>query len=416
MSSPGAGAPLRPAATPDEAAPAMGAAAIAAFAPPTRTAQALDVELQQAGPIPLDVRLRCAPGELLALVGPSGSGKTSVLRAIAGLLRVAQGCITLGASVWFDTRTGIDRPAEQRPVGMVFQHYALFPHLSARENVRLAVPQRHSPVASLAIAEQWLRDLQLDGLAARKPHELSGGQRQRVALARALAREPAVLLLDEAFSAVDQPTRQALYDELIRVRERHPLPIVMVTHDLREARLLADRLCILDAGSTLQQGAPEQVMSRPRNARVAGLVGLRDIHEGVFMKNAAGGVLRWGKGPQALRLHTTDKGRIADGTAVRWVIAGEHVQLHLAEPSPAGERLDGDASAGSSENLIACEVVRLSRLGEVTTLACRVPTEPAALLHLDATTRLVAQSGLARGSRVWLTLDPTGIHIMPMRT
>ena len=194
----------------------------------------LKVRLAQRSPIPLDVELHCGPGELLALVGPSGSGKTSVLRAIAGLMPVGEGRVAVHDEVWFDSALGIDVAAERRPVGIVFQHYALFPHLSALANVSLALPHGAPPDT----AQRLLSDMQLDGLAERRPHELSGGQRQRVALARALARSPRLLLLDEAFSAVDQPTRQALYDELVKLRERVGIPIVMVTHDLREARLL----------------------------------------------------------------------------------------------------------------------------------------------------------------------------------
>ena len=366
----------------------------------------LEVRLCQPGPIPLDVSLTCAAGEMLALVGPSGSGKTSVLRAIAGLLKVAEGRVSLDGEVWFDAGRGIDLPTERRPVGMVFQHYALFPHLSALDNIRLAVPQPRDAAAGTEAARKLLQDMQLDGLAARRPHELSGGQRQRVALARALARRPRVLLLDEAFSAVDQPTRQALYDELTGLRERLSLPIVMVTHDVREARLLADRLSIIEGGSTLQEGPPERVMSRPRNARVAALVGLRDIHAGVFF-NQGGARLRWGQGEGAgaIELRVADKGRIAYGTPVRWVIGGEYVQLHAEPP----------ANAGDAVNLVPCELARLSRLGEVTTVVCRVATSPAAVLHLEVTTRLARQLGLAAGQRACLQLDPQGIHIMPLR-
>jgi molybdate transport system ATP-binding protein len=197
---------------------------------------------------------------------------------------IAAGRVSIGDEVWLDSALGIDVRAEKRAVGIVFQHYALFPHLSALANVSLALPAGAAPGTALRL----LSGMQLDGLAARRPHELSGGQRQRVALARALARSPKLLLLDEAFSAVDQPTRQALYDELVKLRETVGIPIVMVTHDLREARLLADRLCILEAGATLQDGAPEVVLSRPRNAHVAALVGLRDIHTGVFHRSAGG--------------------------------------------------------------------------------------------------------------------------------
>ena len=388
----------------------------------------LSVRLRQAGPIPLDVALECAPDELLALVGPSGSGKTSVLRAIAGLLAVPDGHITLDGQPWFDSQRGIDMPAEKRPVGMVFQQYALFPHLSAADNVRLAVPRAHGPAAAREIAHKLLRDMRLEGLAARRPQHLSGGERQRVALARALAREPRVLLLDEAFSAVDQPTRHALYDELSRLRERLSLPIIMVTHDVREARQLADRMSILERGRTLQDGTPEAVMSRPRNARVAALVGLRDIHTGVFLKDQPA-CLRWGDQPGAIQLRTIDKGRLAHGTPVRWVIPGEHVQLHVAPPGPVVEHRKawspagaaGHAGRGVDEvsaavNVVRCELARLSRLGEITTLVCQVATEPAAVLHLDVTTRQAAELRLAAGQTAWLELDPRGIHIMPVRS
>lgn len=359
----------------------------------------LNVRLAQRLPIPLDVELQCGPGELLALVGPSGSGKTSVLRAIAGLMPVAAGRVALRDEVWLDSARGIDVPAEKRPVGIVFQHYALFPHLSALANVRLALP----PGAAQETALRLLADMQLDGLAARRPHELSGGQRQRVALARALARSPRLLLLDEAFSAVDQPTRQALYDELVDLRERVGIPIVMVTHDLREARLLADRLCILEGGATLQEGPPEVVLSRPRNAHVAALVGLRDIHSGIFHRAPAADSparLRWGDAA-GIDLATIDKGRIDDGTPVRWVIAGEYVHLHL-EPT------DG-------VNVVACVVERAHRLGDITTLACRSIAPPHARVHVEVTTRQARESGMAAQRTVFLRLDPQGIHIMPTR-
>ncbi len=360
----------------------------------------LQALLHQSGPIALHARIDCAPGELLALVGPSGSGKTSALRAIAGLMRVAQGRISLGDAVWFDAEHGVNVPAERRPVGMVFQHYALFPHLSAFDNVRLALPAGERAEA----ATQLLADMQLDGLARRRPHELSGGQRQRVALARALARRPQVLLLDEAFSAVDQPTRQSLYDELIKLRERVQLPIVMVTHDLREARLLADRISILDGGTTLQDGPPERVMSQPRNARVAALVGLRDIHLGVFHTAAAPGAmarLRWGDADAGIDLVTFDKHRLEDGAHVRWVVSGEHVQLHAAPVD--------------APNTVACTLQGMRRLGEIVTLQCRPVALAQVRLHLDVTTRFARSLDLQVGRVVFLEIDPQGIHIMPVK-
>ena len=241
----------------------------------------LKAELIQVGPIYLDMHFECQVGELLALVGPSGSGKTSALRALAGLLPVTQGVIELDQTVWFDSAKNIFVPAHDRLVGMVFQNYALFPHLTALQNICLALPDK----AGQEYACNLMEDMQLVDLQNRFPSELSGGQRQRVALARAFARQPKLLLLDEAFSAVDYPTRKTLYEELIKLRERIAIPIVMVTHDLREARLLSDRMCILDQGRSLQQAPAELIVSSPRNARVAELVGLNDIYAGTFFKD-----------------------------------------------------------------------------------------------------------------------------------
>jgi molybdate transport system ATP-binding protein len=166
----------------------------------------LSVDVQQAVPVPLDARFDCQPGELVALVGPSGSGKSTLLRCIAGLMHPAQGHIACREQTWLDTGQGLRLPPQQRRVGLVFQHYALFPHLSALRNVALASGRSDA----LGHAGELLSRLGLDGLGARRPSELSGGQQQRVALARALAREPDVLLLDEPFSAVDQPARHEL--------------------------------------------------------------------------------------------------------------------------------------------------------------------------------------------------------------
>lgn len=249
--------------------------------------EGLRVRIQQEGPIPLDAAFECRPGEVLALVGPSGSGKTTILRAIAGLYRVRTGRIACNGAMWFDSADGVDMPPHVRSVGLVFQNYALFPHMTALGNVMAALGHRPAPERATR-ARDLLRLVHLDGVEDRKPAMLSGGQQQRVAVARALARDPQVLLLDEPFSAVDKVTRQKLHRELTELRHAFRFPVVLVTHDLDEASLLADRLCILRHGTTLQHGSPFEVMTRPSSPEVARVLG--DYEAGVVLNATVCGV------------------------------------------------------------------------------------------------------------------------------
>jgi molybdate transport system ATP-binding protein len=236
--------------------------------------RSLYVRLRQAGPIPLNAELSCGEGELVALVGPSGSGKTTVLRSIAGLYRPREGRITCGSTVWFDAADGKYVPPHQRLVGLVFQSYALFPHMTALRNVMAALGHRPAWERETK-ARELLALVHLQGFEDRRPASLSGGEQQRVAVARALAREPAVLLLDEPFSAVDRRTRRGLHAELTELRKAVRMPIVLVTHDLDEAVALSDRICVLDRGDTLQTGSPGEVVNAPASARVADALDLR---------------------------------------------------------------------------------------------------------------------------------------------
>jgi molybdate transport system ATP-binding protein len=237
------------------------------------TAAGLTVKFTQDAPIALDVEFAVAPGEILALVGPSGSGKSTTLRVIAGLYAPSGGKVSCQGSVWLDGEAGISVPPRDRRAGMVFQSYALFPHLTAVENVIEAlgdVPagQRHAQARAL------LKRMHLDGLDDRRPAQLSGGQQQRVAVARALARRPDVLLLDEPFSAVDRVTRRRLRRELIELRRELSMPVILVTHDLDDVVRLADRMCVMNGGKILQTGTVEDVMARPASPLVAELLDL----------------------------------------------------------------------------------------------------------------------------------------------
>jgi len=368
--------------------------------------RALVAEVEQSSPMPLAGRLRCEAGELLALVGPSGAGKTSLMRVLAGLMRPQQGRVAVGGEVWCDTAHGIFLPPQRRHVGLVFQNYALMPHLDALGNVALSL--LHLPHADrMNQARHWLDHVGLNAQQqARRPAALSGGQQQRVAVARALAREPRLLLLDEPFSAVDQMNRQGLYRLLADLRRELAIPIVLVTHDLNEARMLADRLVVMDGGQVLQEGTPAHIHSAPRNARVADLVGIQNRFQGVWLgsaESAGWGRLRWtgsGDGEAAPVLTVRDKGKLPAGQEVNWVIPNDGIVL--IDPG-AGDAGDFDS-----------EVIEARHLGEITLATLRVHGVPGArlVLTLAGPQRHAVRSGARFGARI----DPARVHVMPLRT
>jgi len=214
-----------------------------------------------------DLELTLAVGdETLALVGPSGAGKSTFLRAVAGLERPHRGRVALDGEAWLDTERDVDLPPERRSVGLVFQEYALFPHLSVRRNVAFGG-------ASPTEVDELLERFGIAQLAAARPDAISGGERQRVALARALARRPRVLLLDEPLSALDAHTRGAVRAELRELLAGLGLPVVLVTHDFEDAATLADRVGVLVEGSLLQLGTPAELVAAPVDPFVARFTG-----------------------------------------------------------------------------------------------------------------------------------------------
>ena len=353
----------------------------------------------------LECSLSCAPGELLALVGPSGSGKTTLLRCIAGLQRPEHGRIQCGPDTWLDTDQAINLSPQQRRVGMVFQSYSLLPHLSARDNVALALWQMPRE-EQRALADEWLSRLHLVGLGNRRPDELSGGQQQRVALARALVRalgdgaNRAVLLLDEPFSAVDQVTRRKLQQELARLRRELAVPIILVTHDLDEARMLADRMVQLHHGINLQSGLPEEILQRPANAEVARLVGLTNLFEGRICANHANGMtcLEW----LGQKLEVAINPGYGPGDKVSWVIPPEGILLHRRERPSRGE----------AENPIAGVVEDCVALGPYTQIALR-PQGCDKPLSFSLPSRVAERNEIRQGATIRVTLLAAAIHLMP---
>jgi len=203
----------------------------------------------------LDVGITCPDGAILVLTGPSGSGKTTLLRLLAGLDQPDEGRVTLGETVWCDTAAKVRQKPQQRGIGLVFQEYSLFPHMTLAQNVAYATADREYAASLLSL-------FGIAHLAQAKPGGMSGGERQRGALCQALARRPKALLLDEPFSALDAATRAALRGELLRVRDRFAMPIIHVTHDLAEAALLGDTVLSINNGSVDPQWFAIQAAQR----------------------------------------------------------------------------------------------------------------------------------------------------------
>jgi molybdate transport system ATP-binding protein len=366
----------------------------------------LRVSLHQAAPIPLAVELTCGPGEVLALVGPSGSGKSTVLRCIAGLHTPTEGRITCNGETWLDTRARQATPTAARRIGMVFQNYALFPHLSALANVREALPDRRAANAQDRAA-LLLAKVNLQGLEHRRPHQLSGGQQQRVAVARALAREPRALLLDEPFSAVDRATREKLYGELAELRRELAMPVILVTHDLEEAVMLADRMTLLSQGRSLQSGPPLTLMREPESLDVARLVGLRNLLEvRVEAHEPDHTRLRWG----AIALRVKRQMNVAKGAVTTACLPAEGVLLLAAR---AEREADEAHLPDGLDNPVRGIVRRYLSLGDRVRMTLEVPDAAGALLAMTLPRHLADRLSPTEGSAIALRLRGAAIHVIP---
>jgi molybdate transport system ATP-binding protein len=367
----------------------------------------LSVSLKQPGPIPLDVEFDCGAGEVLAIFGPSGSGKTTILRAIAGLYRPDRALVRSNGVAWTDTASGTFVPPHKRAAGFVFQEYALFPHLTAEGNVTTALG--HLPHAERRTrAGQLLRSVRLEDKRHRRPQELSGGERQRVALARALAREPAVLLLDEPFAAVDRQVRRSLQDEVNVLRRTLDLPMILVTHDFDDVVRLATHVLLLERGRGVANGPVTTLMSRPDLAWLREAVGLGAVFDATVSGATDHGLMLLAFDGGTLL--AADRG-LPTGTAVRVRIPAREVILAMRAPEGVSLHnvLNGRVAAlhtdpGLDHVIVQVEVGRLLLLAEVTQdaidrLKLAVGTPVHALVKSVSIDVVTAGSGLgARGS------------------
>ena len=267
--------------------------------------------------VSLDVR----PGEFLALLGPSGSGKTTILMSIAGFERPTEGEIHVG-----DRR--IDNvPPHRRNVGMVFQRYALFPHLSVADNVAFPLQMRRIPKSDRArLVSDALRLVQLDGYGERKPSQLSGGQQQRVAVARALVYRPPVLLMDEPLGALDRRLREQLQIELRAVQRQVGATVIYVTHDQGEALSMADRIGVVHEGRIQQLGTPRDLYDRPANAFVANFIGETNLLDGSVVEAGPSTLVRL-DGGHVVRVAIPAPGALSSGESVRLAVRPERVRF-----------------------------------------------------------------------------------------
>lgn len=298
------------------------------------------------GDFRLDAQFECQPRETVALLGPNGAGKSTILRAIAGLHAIDDGCIRIDRTPVDEPASRTFIPAEHRRVGMVFQDYLLFPHLSVRDNIAFGARQTHQDMTTV---DHWIDAFNLSDLADRRPAEISGGQAQRVALARALATKPRALLLDEPLAALDAATKATVRGELHRHLQDFEHGTVLVTHDPLDALVLADRIVVVEEGRVTQEGPTAQVASEPRTDYLAALLGVTLIRgvasDGVITCDGGGelvtassvqgpvaAVIR----PQAISLHMNmpeGSARNVRHTTVTNVEAqGDHVRVSLAGP------------------------------------------------------------------------------------
>ncbi len=332
------------------------------------------------------VDLDIAEGEFFSLLGPSGCGKTTLLRMLAGLETPTDGRILIGG------QDVTQVPPYARPVNMMFQSYALFPHMSVADNVAFGLKQDGVPTAEIkARVESMLELVKLGGFGGRRPHQLSGGQRQRVALARCLVKQPRVVLLDEPLAALDKKLRESTQFELVRIQNQVGITFVMVTHDQEEAMGMSSRIAVMNAGRILQVGRPHDIYEYPADRFVADFIGTANMFEGVA---AADGVH-----VEGLERPLAVLGAPADGAAVAVMVRPEKIAMGREMPAGGG-------------NVLAGEVTEIGYHGDVSSYRVRLASGRVVLVTA-ANLRHAAEPAVGRGDRVYLSWHPGNAVVLP---
>jgi molybdate transport system ATP-binding protein len=337
----------------------------------------------------LELDLAIAPGQVVALLGPNGAGKTTALRALAGLLPLTGGSLRLDDETW-DQPPRVFVPTEHRPIGVVFQDYLLFNHMTALDNVAFGLRARGTPrTDARRQARDWLDRVGLDDLRDTRPRALSGGQAQRVALARALATDPQLLLLDEPLAALDASTRMNIRAELGRHLAAYPGHTLLVTHDPLDAMVLADHLVIVENGAVVQQGPPARVARQPRTDYVAHLVGL-NLYRGTA--------------------HDTTVTLDSDSGGGRLTVAESTTgPVHLAFP-PSAVSLHPEQTGGSPRNSWPVTVTHIEQHAH--TVRVRLDGTPPVLA--DVTPATIAELHLTPGTPLHATVKAIEITTYPI--
>ncbi|MEO8539410.1 MAG: ABC transporter ATP-binding protein [bacterium] len=336
-----------------------------------------------------------ADDEILVLFGHSGAGKSLTLQFAAGLMRPDRGRIALGGATLFDSAANINLPPQQRRVGYVVQELALFEHLNVAENIAFGLPKGRDRAARV---NELLALLDLTGFEKRRTRSLSGGQRQRVALARAIAREAPLLLLDEPFSALDDSLRTSMRKELLRLRAELGLTILFVTHDLREAHFLADRVAVFDNGRILQIGAREEIFKRPNSRRVAQLTGIPNVWQGT-VSGIDEGTLR--VTVEGVNLHSsTAAANLKPGSAVDVMVRAERINLRRElSNEPQGP------------NFLTADVTSEYAYGSTHTIHLK-PVGPGPEMEVEIAARPYEVLGIASRKRFTIEIEPGDIHVV----